>query len=292
MSELWQQISAEISQVTGQPFEAKHQRPVGGGSINRAYAVTDPNRHPSSYFVKVNRAEGLDMFEKEALGLKQIADTNTIRVPHPICWGKAGSSAYLVMEWLDMGYGTHRSWEEMGRNLAAMHRVESDRGFGWDYPNTIGSTPQINTWTDTWVDFFTEHRLGYQFHLARQQGGHCPDAARLLDAVPHILAGHDPAPSLVHGDLWSGNAAVTKLEEPVILDPATYFGDREVDLAMSELFGRFPNEFYQAYNQAYPLPPGYERRKILYNLYHILNHFNLFGGGYLSQANRMIANLV
>jgi len=230
--------------------------------------------------------------EAEAMGLQQIADTHTIRVPAPICWGTAAGSSYLVMEWLDAGYGTHRSWQMMGQNLAAMHQVTSDRGFGWDRDNTIGSTPQPNPWTESWVEFFTQHRIGFQLQLARKRGGNFPQGDRLLAAIPDLLAGHQPQPSLVHGDLWTGNAVVTKLEEPVILDPATYYGDREVDLAMSELFGSFPADFYRAYNDTYPLNEGYSRRKLLYNLYHVLNHFNLFGGSYEAQANRMMNALL
>jgi fructosamine-3-kinase len=284
---MWTAIANQISRSTGQPFQASHRRPVGGGSINQAYAVSDNN---AAYFVKLNDASRVNMFAAEALGLRQIADTNTIRVPRPVCWGTEGSSSYLVLEWLDLGY--HQSWHEMGKQLAAMHRVVSSKGFGWEQNNTIGATPQINTWASNWLDFFSKHRLGYQVQLAKRRGGHFPDADRLLAALPKILADHNPQPSLVHGDLWSGNAAVTKLGEPVILDPATYFGDREVDLAMTELFGSFPNDFYRAYNEAFPLEPGYQQRKILYNLYHILNHFNLFGSGYEAQANRMIKALL
>lgn len=287
--DMWNQIAAHIHQVTGQPFSAQHCRPVGGGSINRAYAVVGEEQ---SFFVKINQSTRLTMFEREALGLRQIAATQTIRVPQPICWGTASDSAYLVLEWLDIGYGTHYAWQEMGQKLAAMHRVVSDHGFGWNWDNTIGATPQINTWMIHWIDFFTERRMRYQFQLAEQQGGHFPDRDRLLAAIPEILADHHPLPSLVHGDLWSGNATVTKLGEPVIIDPAVYFGDREVDIAMTELFGSFPNDFYRAYNETYPLEPGYRRRKTLYNLYHILNHFNLFGGSYEAQANRMIAALL
>jgi fructosamine-3-kinase len=294
---MWNRIAEHISRVTGQDFKITHQRSVGGGSINQAYALVDSDREISpgknlAYFAKINSASQVSMFETEALGLQQIASTQTIRVPYPICWGTEGSSAYLVLEWLDLGYGTHRSWQEMGKRLAAMHRITSDKGFGWEHNNTIGATPQINSWTDHWTEFFIEHRLRYQFRLAKRRGGHFPDEERLLSSIPEILADHFPQPSLVHGDLWSGNAAVTKLEEPVIVDPAVYYGDREVDIAMTELFGGFPSDFYRAYNEAYPLDPGYKHRKILYNLYHILNHFNLFGGGYESQTNRMIASLL
>jgi len=289
MNTLWLNIADQIQQATGKPFQATHQRSVGGGSINQAYALSGGDR---AYFVKLNQAETLPMFEAEALGLEEIAKTGTIRVPQPICWGTANTFAFLALEWLDLGYGTHRSWEAMGHQLAAMHQVTSPKGFGWHRDNTIGSTPQPNTWTNNWIEFFCEHRLGYQLQLAMRRGGHFPNGDRLLDAVPMLLAERVPKPSLVHGDLWSGNAAVTKLEDPVILDPAVYFGDREVDLAMTELFGSFPNEFYRAYNAAYPLSEGYTQRKVLYNLYHILNHFNLFGGGYEAQANRMIDQIL
>ena len=286
---MWNYIADQISQTTGETFQEPQHRPVGGGSVNQAYALVSGSQ---AYFVKINQATRIAMFEAEALGLKQIASTGTIRVPKPICWGTVNGSAYIVLEWLDLGYGTHRSWEEMGRNLAAMHRVRSDRHFGWDQQNTIGFMPQVNLWTSNWTEFFAEQRIGYQFQLAQRRGGNFPHKDRLLAAIPKILAGHHPQPSLVHGDLWSGNAAVTKLDEPVIFDPATYFGDREVDLAMTELFGSFPIEFYRAYDKAFPLKSGYERRKTLYNLYHILNHFNQFGGSYESQANRMIASLL
>jgi fructosamine-3-kinase len=284
---MWNQVTAAIRQATGQDFQGTHRRPVGGGSINQAYALSDEGGR-SAYFVKVNQANRIAMFEAEALALKQMAASHTIRVPQPICHGIADSSAYIVLEWLDFGYGDHQAWEEMGRNLAALHRVTSNQGFGWEQNNTIGSTPQINPWTASWLEFFTEHRLGYQFNLAKRKGGRFPQQARLMELLPKLLAGHEPQPSLVHGDLWSGNAAVTQQGEAVIFDPATYFGDREVDLAMTQLFGSFPANFYSAYNEVYPLSPGYSQRRTLYNLYHILNHFNLFGGGYESQANQMI----
>ncbi|MCU0565287.1 MAG: fructosamine kinase family protein [Oculatellaceae cyanobacterium Prado106] len=294
-SGIWQQITAQIQQVTGSDFRGTHRRPVGGGSINQAYALSDEARRDhttAAYFVKLNQAQSIGMFEAEALGLKRMAATQTIRVPQPLCCGIAGDNAYIVLEWLDFGYGDHAAWDAMGRNLAALHRVTSSQGFGWEGNNTIGATPQINTWKSTWLEFFAEHRLGYQFQLARRRGGHFPQQDKLLAALPDLLAGYEPEPSLVHGDLWTGNAGVTQQGEPTIFDPAAYFGDREVDLAMSQLFGSFPPNFYSAYQEAFPLSPGYERRKILYNLYHVLNHFNLFGSGYESQANQMIATLL
>ncbi len=287
---MWNQIAAHISQVTGRPFAVNHQRSLGGGCINAAASLSDGQQ---TYFVKLNQAAQVAMFEAEAAGLAEMVASQTMRVPSPICWGIAADSAYLVLEWLELGgRGADAAWAEMGGNLAAMHRTTSPQGFGWKLHNTIGSTPQPNPWTGDWTTFWQTHRLGFQFQLANRRGGSFPQQAQLLDAVPQLLAGHQPQPALVHGDLWSGNAAVTRSGVPVIFDPATYYGDREVDLAMTELFGSFPAEFYQAYREAFPLDPGYQQRKVLYNLYHILNHFNLFGGGYDAQANRMMAQLL
>jgi fructosamine-3-kinase len=286
---MWTAIGQHISAKTGKGFVINQHHSVGGGCINQAYQITDGQQ---TFFLKVNQASQVAMLEAEALGLKEMYDSQTIRVPKPICWGTADSTAYLVLEWLDLGYGGDSAWSRMGENLAAMHQVSSDKGFGWHQTNTIGATPQPNPWTPTWLEFYREHRLRHQFRLAARRGGHFPRQHEILMALSDLLAGHDPAPALVHGDLWSGNAAVTQSGEPVILDPATYFGDREVDIAMTELFGRFPAAFYEAYQSAYPLDQGYAKRKILYNLYHILNHFNLFGGSYESQANRMVDQLL
>lgn len=285
---IWTEIDTHISQVTGSKFHSAQRRSVGGGCINQGYAVSDGQR---TYFVKLNEASQISMFQAEMLGLQQMLETATIRVPQPICWGTSGSSGYLVLEWLEMGRGDVKSWEEMGRQLAAMHKATSGKGFGWDINNTIGSTPQINTWTIDWVTFYTKYRLDYQFKLARRRGASFPQEQELLAAIPELLA-HQPQPSLVHGDLWGGNAGSTVSGEPIIFDPATYFGDREVDIAMTELFGGFPSAFYRGYNEVWQLDSGYEQRKILYNLYHILNHFNLFGGNYAGQANRMIASVL
>lgn len=287
-SGIWAHIAEQITEATGQSFEGKEQRSVGGGCINHASALSDGSR---SYFVKLNDASKVAMFAAEAMGLQEISQTGTIRVPKPICWG-ADRSSYIVLEWLELGQGNIQTWSAMGEQLAAMHQVTSSNGFGWHQQNTIGSTPQSNTWSEDWAKFFAEYRIGYQLKLARRQGGHFPAADQLLAAIPQFLAEHRPQPSLVHGDLWSGNASATQLGEPVILDPAVYYGDREVDLAMTELFGGFPQTFYQAYHQAFPLSPGYERRKTLYNLYHILNHFNLFGGSYQAQATRMMEQVL
>ncbi len=293
---MWEQISDRISQVTGELFQVSDRRSVGGGCINQGYRLSDGSRH---YFVKLNQASQVAMFEAEAVGVQQMWETQTIRVPQPICWGTAETSAYIVLEWIEMGGGSNASaMTEMGRKLALLHQwtpPKDDPGysqFGWHINNTIGSTPQINTWTENWTQFLIKHRINYQLKLAKKRGKTFIKAEYLLEKIPQILANYQPKPALVHGDLWGGNASVTSEGEPIIFDPAAYFGDREVDLAMSELFGGFSAAFYQGYQEVWPLDSGYERRKTLYNLYHILNHFNLFGGGYGSQAERMIEQLL
>ena len=283
---MWDEIAIAISQATGEKFTCDRRQAQSGGCINQTMRVSDGNRQ---FFIKINGESNLDMFETEAIALQQIAATQTIRVPKPLCWGISDDQAYLVMENLDLG--GRQDWDAMGRNLAAMHRVTSDRGFGWERDNVIGSTPQINHWTKDWVSFWIEYRLAFQIRLAQSKGWRCAIAeSKIYAAIPRFFDNYQPQPSMVHGDLWGGNAAFVD-SEPVIFDPALYFGDREVDLAMTELFGGFPAQFYLAYQDSYPLDSGYQRRKTLYNLYHILNHFNLFGGGYGSQANRMIESL-
>lgn len=286
---MWRQIAQAISQATGKEFAIADTVSVSGGCINQCYKVRGNGRE---YFVKLNRANQEEMFAAEALGLKQMYATQTITVPKPICWGITDNSSYIVLQWLDIGGGNSQSWTEMGRKLAQMHRQGTRELFGWERNNTIGSTPQINPWTDRWDEFFAEHRIGYQLKLAKRRGGSFPDTNKVVKAIRNKLVDRQPQASLVHGDLWSGNAAIAKDGTPIILDPAAYYGDRETDIAMTELFGGFPAAFYRGYNEAWQLDSGYQQRKSIYNLYHVLNHFNLFGGGYREQAQRIINGVI
>lgn len=291
---MWETIAQHLESVTGLSLGTPQARSTGGGCINQGYCLQfSPQLSHPTYFVKLNRATQVEMFQAEALGLDALAATQTIRVPRPLCWGSTGQSAYLVLEWLDLGGNHLQGWQEMGRQLARLHRSsQSSHGFGWSQNNTIGSTPQCNDWETDWLTFWRDRRIGYQLKLGQRKGGHFPQGEGLLAALPDLLRNHAPKPTLVHGDLWSGNAALTQSGEPVIFDPAPYYGDREVDLAMTELFGPFPSAFYHGYNLEWELEPGYDQRKDLYNLYHILNHFNLFGGSYESSANQIIHRLL
>jgi protein-ribulosamine 3-kinase len=284
------QLSTVISNETLCSFTLSKSTPVGGGSINQAYRLegTDGSR----YFLKLNDAQHLTMFVAEAEGLEAITETNTIRVPRPIAHGSAGRQSYLVLEYLELS--SRGDAKLLGEQLAALHRCKGKR-FGFSQDNFIGTTPQPNAWTDDWVTFWREHRLGFQLRLAEESGygGQLQSLGeKLLDALPAFFANHTPQPSLLHGDLWSGNHAFLADGTPTIFDPAAYYGDRECDLAMTELFGGYPADFYAAYRAAYPLDAGYAARKNLYNLYHILNHANLFGGGYARQAEQMMQRLL
>ncbi len=299
MQTLWQAIAQHLSSVTGDPLQPLQYRSVGGGSINATYrfscAPQDRLAEGSrDYFVKLARGgEGaLEMFAAEAAGLQTLAAAHAIRVPRPLLWGLSGEQAYLVLEYLELTSPRSHTASLLGSQLAQLHRTLSPNGsYGWERNNTIGSTPQLNSWQQNWPDFYREYRLLYQVKLACQQGYRgqwVAQAEQVMAELEAFFQDYRPDPALLHGDLWSGNYGALADGSPVIFDPAPYYGDRETDLAMTELFGGFPAEFYQAYQRAYPLDGGYANRKPLYQLYHWLNHLNLFGEGYLGSVQRAL----
>lgn len=287
----WSDISAQISTTINVPFQAKKIAAIGGGCINETFKVSDGNKR---YFVKLNSPSCLSMFEAEAAGLKEIYHSHTLRVPSPICWGENDHQSWLVLEYLNLNNKSKGDAAALGSGLAAMHRTYSEH-FGWERDNTVGNTPQINTLTTSWVQFWRDNRLGYQLKLAKKNGytGKLQKLGeRLMSELDIFFHNTSPAASLLHGDLWSGNFSFDVKGQPIIYDPAVYYGDREADIAMTELFGMFPAAFYAAYRDDYPLDSGYNTRKKLYNLYHILNHLNLFGDNYRHQAEQMINELL
>lgn len=279
-------ISTEIERVTGRSLGARQARPVGGGCIHEAYVLVAL----TPYFVKVNSAARAGLFDAELDALQAIAATGAIRVPRPVVTGRHADRSFLVLEHVPMGRSPASSaWQALGTQLAAMHRHGSPEGsYGWHCANFIGATPQPNASSQDWIGFWREQRLGFQLKLAAEQGVRFSGAERLLDQLPLFFEGYTPHPSLLHGDLWSGNASFTDAGTPIIYDPASYHGDRECDLAFTELFGAFPSLFYEAYDDAWPRHSNWPMRRDLYNLYHVLNHFHLFGGSYRSQAQEMI----
>lgn len=287
----WQAIVQHIESATDQPFGLLKAMPLSGGDINAAYRLQAENRN---FFVKLNSPDRLAMFEAEAAGLQALMQTQSIRVPKLIVCGKTTDHAFLVLEYIALNNLNTRSEQLLGQQLAQLHRQNQDY-FGWHRDNTIGSTTQVNGRYDDWITFWSEQRLGHQLTLAAAKGygGRLQSLGEKLRAdLTLLFSGYQPQPALVHGDLWGGNVAADEQGNPVIYDPACYFGDRETDLAMTELFGGFSPAFYQAYQAVYPLDPGYVGRKTLYNLYHILNHLNLFGSSYLHQTENMISNIL
>lgn len=276
----------------GNDFRITNAAPLAGDDINTALALSGP---AGKLFVKLRGANDLAMFEAEAAGLRALTACTAIRTPQVIASGTADGQAFLLLEWLDIGsLRNEHAAARAGEALAELHRITQTQ-YGWPEDNFIGSTPQRNALMDGWAPFFAEYRLRPQFELAAQRGFGTtlkPHAERILNQTPALFLEYRPQPSLLHGDLWSGNLGALPDGTPVLFDPACYFGDREADLAMTELFGGLPSAFYAAYRRSWPLHEDYERRKPFYNLYHILNHLNLFGRGYLAQAERMAASIL
>lgn len=285
----WQAIFSAIRK-TGLDLPSQcNQTPLGGSSFSSTWRLQSA---ANSWFLKTGPAESFDMFDAEADGLRELHKAGAVRVPQVLAAGVVESGSYLLLEWLELDRRSRQTDEQLGEQLAAQHRCTGDR-FGWHRDNTIGATPQINTWTTTWVDFYREHRLGFQLQLAERNGyaGDIADeGARLQDSLQNFFDDYVPQSSLLHGDLWAGNYA-TVAGVPVIFDPAVYFGDRETDIAMTRLFGGFGEAFYDAYTRGWPLQPGHESRLELYQLYHVLNHLNLFGAGYLGRALELLRSL-
>ena len=298
-------VAAWLQQELG--VELRAMRSVGGGCIHNAWQLQlgDGRR----LFAKGNRAALLPVLEAEADGLEALHRVSQLcrqengaqaapTIPQPLALGRVGDQALLVLDWLELGGrpGTASgAWRELGAGLARLHRTslrDHSSGFGWSRDNFIGSGPQPNGWHRSWGVFFSQQRLGAQLRLAERAGQRLAGAEELLEQVPHWLAPHPAEPCLVHGDLWSGNADLLAGGGGALFDPAVYRGDREVDLALARLFGGFPEAFFSGYEQEWPLPPGHRQRVELYNLYHLLNHANLFGGGYWQQSAASIRSLL
>jgi fructosamine-3-kinase len=276
----------------GAPVEITSKVSVSGGCINQAWKLMLSNGQ--AVFMKENSARFEKMFHTEAIGLRALRVSGGPRVPEPFAVHADASSQFLLMSYIAQGPRHKHYWEEFGRSFATLHTHHGD-AFGFEQDNYIGSTTQVNTTSTHWPEFFGTHRLGYQIRRAAQQK--LADAAlvrkteRLISKLDRLLPS-DPKPSILHGDLWGGNVMTGEDGKAVIIDPATYWGHFEADLAMTELFGSFPAKFYDAYNEVLPISPEYDDRKEIYNLYHVLNHLNMFGSSYASQANAIVNRFV
>lgn len=285
----WQSLGDSLAEQLGLPATGVMLQPLGGGDISQAFRL---RLGESSFFVKTNQAQRLAMFEGEQAGLDAIRQSRAIRVPQVFMTGQDAGQAFIVMEYLE--FGRPPTAEALAVALATMHGSFHQR-FGFHCDTSIGSTPQLNAFSDDWVEFWRLHRLGFQLELAARNGFDADLVAagnRLLENLERYFDDYSPRPSLLHGDLWSGNRSADSAGNPVIYDPACYFGDHEADLAMMELFGHPGEAFFAEYNRHFPIDAGYPVRRELYNLYHVLNHANLFGGGYAAQAMGMIKGLL
>ena len=288
-------IGAWLSDQTGRRFQARPAEIVHGGSIHHCVRWPAPG---GDAFVKLAESATLSTFEAEVDGLAALRAAQALRVPEVLAVGVVGPRAVLALEWLDLSpqvADRAAVQRRLGEGLAAQHRVKGAT-FGWHRDNTLGATPQPNPRHDDWVRFFQRHRLGHVLDLAVARGlpSRTVERAReLIERCPALFAGYRPVPSLLHGDLWGGNWSAHALTcEPVVFDPAVHHGDREADLAFTHLFGGFGPDFYAAYGAQWPLDAGVDTRRTLYNLYHVLNHFVLFGGGYARQADAMMDRLL
>ncbi len=289
-SPLWQKISETLSSHLNSSYQIQSLESVTGGDISEAFIISGNHNR---FFVKLNSKSNLPIFEAEQEGLKWL----DVNAPACICIGHHEKYAFLVLEYLPL---TRNGSEfEMGGLLAKQHQrdyfseKESSK-FGWYNDNYIGTTPQANNWKSLWHEFWIQNRMIPQLELAHLNGYSKEIKAlekKFLYSCKKLLFDHHPKSALLHGDLWRGNAGFAN-NRPVFYDPACYFGDRETDLALTELFGGFSSEFYQGYNDIWPIEEGYKRRKTLYNLYHLLNHLNLFGSGYLNQVTRSMSEVI
>ena len=284
---LQDEVSAMLSRFSGSEQHIENLMPLSGGSINDAFMIETAE---GKYFLKYNRASAYPgMFEQEAKGLKILYDAGEIRVPELIGFGEAAEYTYLVLEYLESTGRKQNFWEDFGRKLAFLHRHTNDY-FGLDHDNYIGSLKQYNKCYESWLQFFIEERLMVQMEMAGRSGLLSSSMQqafeRIFESLDSIFP--DEPPALIHGDLWSGNFMVDEKGQACIIDPAVYYGHREADLAMTMVFGGFDSRFYSSYLEEYPLPDGWEHRSDIYKLYHIMNHLNIFGTGYYSQAIRLM----
>ena len=288
-------IAESISEAIGDRFTATNTERVGGGCIHEAWKLSgQASGGARDVFVKVNALAAKPMFEAERDGLVAIAAAGALRVPRAILCDDDGERAWLAMEWLELVPLGAASGAALGEALARQHRVAQNR-FGWSRDNFIGATPQRNGFGDHWLDFWRERRLVAQLQLAahnRLPSKMIDRGERLAADCEALFRGHAPQASLLHGDLWGGNASSLPDGTPVVFDPAVYCGDREADIAMTELFGGFPADFHSAYRGAWPLADGYATRRDFYNLYHVLNHANLFAGSHVGQAAQLVDRLL
>lgn len=285
---MWQAIAKQLSDTLLFDFKIAEKSKLDGGDISECYMISDGEQR---YFVKCNTREFVNRFEVEADNLKKLRETNTVYVPELVHIGKSKHNSFIILNYLPTKpLDDEKSSYEFGVKLAMLHLWGEQKEYGFDTDNFIGSTLQPNSWNKKWSRFFSEQRIGWQLQLLAEKGISFGNISDIVSQINEQLISHNPKPSLLHGDLWSGNVANSPFG-PICYDPACYWGDRECDIAMTELFGSLTPQFYKGYNSISPIDLGYRDRKNIYNLYHILNHCNLFGGHYLDEAEQVLSTI-
>ncbi|WP_261817339.1 fructosamine kinase family protein [Vibrio gallicus] len=285
---MWQAISQQLSDVLMFEFKIEEKTRISAGEISESFMISDGEQR---YFVKINHKDFLENYLAEVDSLAELRSTGTVSVPELVHFGTTKDSSFLILNYLPTRpLSDLQCSEEFGKQLANLHQWGDQKEFGFDSDNFIGNTVQPNRWHKNWAQFFAEQRIGWQLQLLKEKGIEFGNITQIIDNTKDSLSGHRPKPALLHGNLWQANCALSPFG-PICYDPACYWGDRECDIAMTELFGGFSAEFYEGYQSVYPLPKGYQQRKAIYNLYHILNQCNVFGGHYLPDAQIQIDNL-
>lgn len=285
---MWQSIQDSISVELNEQFTILDKIPMTGGDIHTSFKISTGTKN---YFIKINDKTKLPLFQTESYALALLANESEFIVPEVICLGATQEKAFLLLEYIEFVSASDDDWYTLGEQLAVMHQDSQHGKFGWQEDNYIGLTPQPNNWSSNWRTFFAEQRIGWQLQLLSEKSVVIGNIDHITQICHDILTHHYVKPSLIHGDLWQGNIGFCD-QGPVLYDPACYYGDRETDIAMTELFGQFPSVFYQGYQETFPLPEHYEQRKLVYNFYHVLNHANLFGDVYITQAKAMVNRLL
>lgn len=284
---MWNTIEKAIAKSLDSAFTIEHKQKILGGEINQHFMVSGGTHQ---YFVKLNNHDAYQNFEAEAYNLAMIEKYSPISGIKVIVIGKTLSQAFIVLSHLSLSSPASLHWFELGKQLALLHQNTQHGQFGWEFDNYIGATRQPNPWMTNWRTFFAEQRIGWQLQLLHEKSIEIGDIDYITSVCHDGLQHHHPTPCLVHGDLWKGNVGFNETH-PIIFDPACYYGDCEVDIAMTELFGRFPQEFYDGYQSLKTLDSHYQQRKFIYNFYHLLNHANLFGNIYIKQAKTMFKRI-
>lgn len=286
---MWQAISQQLSETLMFSFNIEEKNRLHGGDISECYMISDGEQR---YFVKVNTRDFLHKFEIEAENIRIMRESNTVFVPEVILTGKSKQHSFIVLNYLPTKQlDDDKNSYLFGQQLAKLHQWGEQKEYGFDQDNYIGATLQPNKWDRKWARFFAEQRIGWQLQLAKEKGVNLVNINDFIQVVYDRLATHQPTPSLLHGDLWHGNVA-NSVFGPICYDPSCYWGDRECDIAMSELFEGFQPEFYQGYESILPIDYRYSERKDIYSLYHLLNHYNQFGGHYLDQSQKLINQIL